>query len=104
MHTLKNTSTAGLGGRQDDKVFTCSTPGRIDSSVVWLHNGDELSIDGQKYMLSSTNSLLTVSDIDHNDEGNYSCKYRNMTSGPLVHREVGCLIVYGELNSLCACT
>ena len=107
MHTyvLATTFTEHLGGRQEDTVFTCNTPGRIDTFVAWLHNGDELSIDGQKYMLSSTKSMLTVNDIDHNDEGSYSCKYRNMKSGPMVHGEAGCLIVYGELKpSLCTCT
>ena len=107
MHTyvLTNTSTEHLGGRQADTMFTCNTPGRIDSFVKWLHNGEELFIDDQKYMLSSTNSMLTVNDIDHNDEGNYSCEYRNMVNGPMVHQEAGCLIVYGELKlSLCTCT
>ena len=108
MYNCTNTFTAYLGDRQEISLFTCNTLDRND--LVWLHNNVELSIadNPEKYILSNTRSTLTVRDVDHEDEGNYSCKYTNRTTGLDVYQEAGCLIVYGKLQhtvlSLCTCT
>ena len=62
---------------------------------MWLHNDDELHIadNPHKYVLNKTELALTIKDIGHEDEGNYSCKYRN---GLEVQQDAGCLFVYGE--------
>jgi hypothetical protein len=81
-------------------MFTCNTRDRKDDYLVWLHNNVELSIEdnSEKYTLSNTQSTLTVRDIDHEDEGNYSCKYTNRTTDRDVCQEAGCLIVYGAVS------
>ena len=98
MYICTNTFTAYLGDRQEMSMFTCNTRDRRDYYLVWLHNNVELSIEdnSEKYTLSNTKSTLTVRDVDHEDEGNYSCKYTNGTSD--IYQEAGCLIVYGKLK------
>ena len=48
--------------------------------------------NGDKYELSPTG--LTVNDIIHSDEGNYSCIYMN-TQMQNATLNSGCLLVYG---------
>ena len=98
MYICTNTFTEYLGDRQEMSMFTCNTRDRKDDYLVWLHNNVELSIEdnSEKYTLSNTQSTLTVRDIDHEDEGNYSCKYTNRTTDRDVCQEAGCLIVYGK--------
>ena len=110
MYICTNTFTAYLGDRQEMSMFTCNTRDRKDDYLVWLHNKVELSVtdNSKKYTLSNTRSTLTVRDVDHEDEGNYSCKYTNRTTDRDVYQEAGCLIVYGKLKHtvlyLCTCT
>ena len=99
MYICTNTFTAYLGDRQEMSIFTCNARDR-KNDLVWLHNNVELSIadNPEKYTLSNTRSTLTVRDVDHEDEGNYSCKYTNRTNDLDVYQEAGCLIVYGKLK------
>jgi hypothetical protein len=58
---------------------------------VWRRDNVELP-NGDKYELSPTG--LTVNDIIHSDEGNYSCIYMN-TQMQNATLNSGCLLVYG---------
>ena len=64
----------------------------MNDDLIWLRDGMELSGE-MKYTFSEDRRRLIVPDIDHSDEGNYSCKYSDSTST----YEAGCLYVYGKL-------
>ena len=85
-------SSEHLGGRQRYDVFFCDAINRVGADIVWMKNSVEL-VDDHKYDLSPTS--LTINDIIHNDEGNYSCKYMT-TSFQNATLDVGCLLVYGR--------
>ena len=67
---------------------------RANNELQWLHNGTVL-LPGTKYSLNHDRTKLTVSNIEHSDEGNYSCRYVSATTNSYTTEIVGCLLVYG---------
>ena len=54
--------------------LSCPTEGSFPAvtSYVWSRNGQEITIDGSKYSTSGDGNL-TISNLELNDAGTYSC-------------------------------
>ena len=94
-HVLIHSFTEELGGVRRSIDLNCDIPpGHASQDVTWYRESAELDTNNiEKYGLAASHMRLTVKNVEHTDEGNYSCKYSNQ----VVHYNAECLIVYGEL-------
>lgn len=88
--TRKLKETNGLSG--SSVVMECKVYGSPPISVVWFHDGNEIS-SGRKYQTTLTDNTcaLTVNMLEESDSGNYTCIATNVAgsdecSAPLTVR------------------
>lgn len=53
-------------------VFTCRAAGDPKPHIKWMRNSDELSVDGERYVVREDGALV-ITEITENDVGEYEC-------------------------------
>ena len=81
----------------DQAQLTCNRPMgvAVDLSPTWHLNGIELDIGlREKYSVTAEGTGLTIFNIAYSDEGNYTCRFNQVVSAPVLLRVVGKWLMY----------
>ncbi|XP_063798242.1 neural cell adhesion molecule 1-like [Pseudophryne corroboree] len=57
--------------------FICFVTGHPEPQITWKKGEEPVTLDGQKYVLSSNSLELSITDLETSDEGEYTCHASN---------------------------
>ena len=94
--------------RDQDNMLTCTYDGVPQPSVLWyILTGDtrvNIPASDADYVvtITTTETVLTIRDVDSEDAGTYGCEATNTVNGSVMvnHMEIDVIIC----SKLCACT
>lgn len=77
-------------------VFHCRVEGDPVPAVVWMHDDQEIPMDGSKYKLMDDGSLM-IQDTQDTDNGYYECMAKNI-DGEIKSRPARMIVTLNEPN------
>jgi hypothetical protein len=75
--TIEPSGTTEVVERQN-VTLTCVVDGKPSPTIQWLKNNAKLNVTGHsRFSVSSVDTVLSITGVVREDEGNYSCKATN---------------------------
>ena len=58
-------------------ILECIAVGNPRPTIVWLHRGEPLKLDGRRRRLENNNQKLIITNVQQSDSGRYTCVAEN---------------------------
>ena len=58
-------------------LLECIAIGNSRPTIVWLHSGEPLKLDGRRRLLENNNQKLVITNVEQSDSGRYTCVAEN---------------------------
>ena len=58
-------------------LLECIAIGNPRPTIVWLHRGKPLKLDGRRRLLENNNQKLVITNVEQSDSGRYTCVAEN---------------------------